>query len=119
MTEECPSPSCRIDIIKCLNRKVSKAVLGTSLGLLIAAASTLSFIVYSAYDNARDALATEATKAKTLAETNRVGLSEARSDSALIKQSLEAINDRLREMKSDQKEVNKQVLKSLEELKEK
>ena len=119
MTDQCPSSECRIDLIERLGTKVSKSVLGTSLAILIAAASTVAFLTYSAYDDAKKVLAAEATKARALAEVNREGLDKARSDSALIKQSLEAIDTRLREMKTDQKEVNKKVLESLEELKRK
>ena len=114
--EDCPSPQCKLDIIKCMNRKVSKSVLGTSLAILVAAASTIAFLSYSAYDSARDVLAAETVKAKVLAETNREKINICDSNARLISQSLKTIDERLREMKSDQKEVNKKVLDALEEL---
>ena len=117
--DKCPSPECRIDLIRCLNKKVSKNYLGLALGIIVAAASTVAYLTYDAYDNARDAIAAETVKAKALAEANREGLHECRSNTRLIQQALETINERLKELKSDQREVNRKVLESLEELKDK
>jgi len=116
--DECPSPDCKIGIIKELNKKVSKNYLGISLSILVAAASTIAFLAYNAYDNARDVLAAETVKAKALAEVNREGISDSRTNIELIKQSLETINERLKDLKNDQKEVNTKILKNLEEIKD-
>ena len=119
MSDDCPDPKCKIELIRCLNKKVSKSVLGASLGILVAALSTIAFLTYNAYDNSRDVLAEETTKAKTLAEDNRKANTECRSNIEVIKEKLNTINERLREDRADQKEANKKILETLEELKRK
>jgi len=108
--DKCPSFECKIDLIKCLNKKVSKGYLGASLSIVIAACSVVAYLSYDAYSDGKNVRV-------AIIEKNREKIAEHDTSQKLIGQSLDSIKENLKDFKFEQKEVNGKILRSLEELK--
>jgi len=119
MIDECPDPKCKLELIKCLNTKVSKGYLGTTVAVIVTALGIIAMLVYGAYDSRQVAKAEEIKRIEQKVEKHREKLADCKTNTKLITQSLETIKEDLKEFKHEQRKVNSEVLKSLEELKSK
>jgi len=114
---KCPDPDCRLSINRCLSTKVSKSYLGISLGIIVAAGVGIATLVHDSYSDGRDRREGELEAIEHRVEHNRERVSTIDAQRMVIEMQLENIDGNLSEFKLEQKEVNKKILESLEEIK--